>query len=624
MFSVAIAFLAAPLRLYIDPKGDDRRDGHLRSSSIRTFDHLREVLMAERTKDASRPIIVEVNGSFHFQKPVEFGPELSNVELYGTTSAVLSGGIVLPKPVKDTFNGHACLSVTVPKGLTPKQLFMNQLRLHRPTLPETGFYQFTGYLDGAEKSEWNKGQDAMRFKPGDIKNWRNLGQVEIVAHHLWVTSILPIKSVDEGSSTVQFGKTSVFKLSDDYTGGAAPYVVENVTEAFGKPNDWYFDPPTQKIYWMSTFPNTPGRTYELTAPVAPTLMKITGAKNFHIHQLEFRHTEWSYPANMSGDVQAAISVPGALQLSQCSGGRIQRCGFTNIGTYGIEVLAGCENNEITNCTVEDMGGGGIKIGHDSSATTVRSCTLDAGGRIFAPAIGVWIGNSGNNIVEHNDIMNFYYTGISVGWSWGYGQSKAIHNKIEYNHIWDIGQNQLSDMGGIYTLGVSPGTTIRFNRIDNVSARGYGGWGIYTDEGSSGILIENNIVTNTKTGGFHQHYGKENIVRNNIFAYAQRDGQIIRSRQEEHTSFTFEHNVVLWKGTELLGGAWSNGHYIFGHNLLCREDGKVNLPPGDQESLVVPTLKLGLDMMPPKDLAEKVGFVPFDVKNIGIRKWIPTK
>jgi hypothetical protein len=80
------------------------------------------------------------------------------------------------------------------------------------------------------------------------------------------------------------------------------------------------------------------------------------------------------------------------------------------------------------------------------------------------------------------------------------------------------------------------------------------------------------VFRTKSGGFHQHYGQENIVRNNIIAFA-REAEVIRTRAEDHLSFTFENNIVYWKDAPLLGSNWSGNNYKVDGNLYWRTDGK---------------------------------------------------
>jgi hypothetical protein len=176
-------------------------------------------------------------------------------------------------------------------------------------------------------------------------------------------------------------------------------------------------------------------------------------------------------------------------------------------------------------------------------------------------VGILLMHTNGNRVAQYHVHHGYYTGISIGWEWGYQRSVATHNIIEYNHIHDIGQGLLSDMGAIYMLGVSPGTVIRNNLIHDVNSHHYGGWGIYNDEGSTHILVEDNVVYNTKFSGYNIHYAKEITVRNNIFALA-RLNELSRSRVEPHKSLFFERNIVYWTQGELMSGNWSDQEYTF--------------------------------------------------------------
>ncbi len=355
----------------------------------------------------------------------------------------------------------------------------------------------------------------------------------------------------------------------------------------------------------------------------------------------FRHAGWDLPAGNAGDLQAAEGVPGALRLAGARNVRIERCKVTQCGTYGIQIGAGCSHVEIAGNELADLGGGGIRLSgaarESEAAELTASNTINDNhihdcGQVWHSSCGILLQHAAGNTIAHNHIHDLYYTGISVGWSWGYGPSTTHDNRIEANHIHDIGRGLLSDMGGIYTLGVSPGTVISGNLIHDIQSHGYGGWGIYTDEGSTGILIENNVVYRTKTGGFHQHYGQDNVVRNNIFAFAK-EGQLQRTRQEPHTSFTFEHNIVYWTDGPLLHGAWGDGHYVMDYNVYWNAAGKavdfagrslIDWQKGGQDvhSLVADPLLAD----PPKgdftlkadSPALRLGFKPIDTSAAGVR------
>jgi hypothetical protein len=349
------------------------------------------------------------------------------------------------------------------------------------------------------------------------------------------------------------------------------------------------------------------------------------------------------------EMALADSASGAIVLTGAQNCVIEKCTLSHVGTYGIDLATACRDNRIEGCEFTDLGAGGVKIGtgwrrsgqgnqlEDPDVATrgniVRDCLIAHGGRLHPAAIGVWIGHSGYNTVEHNDIFDFYYTGISVGWVWGYAPSVAHHNTIAYNHIHHFGQGVLSDMGGIYTLGFAEGTVLHHNLIHDVDAFDYGGWGIYFDEGTTHILAENNIVYNTKTGGFHQHYGRENVIENNIFAFDQ-SNMIARTRNEEHITLFFQRNIVLIDHGDFFGGNWEGHTFSVNQNLYWDVRKK---PKGMGPGTIAQWRKRGHDTtsifadprfvapergdfrLKPGSPAELIGFQPIDLFTVGPRE-----
>ncbi len=502
-------------------------------------------------------------GRYQISRPIIFTPEDSHTayENFPGEIPVIDCGIKIKNWSKTRVNGVDAFFSDIKKETEQNfyfyQLFVNGKRKKRPILPEKGFYRIKITEEEKKKSLF-EGSDRFFINNQDMKKWKNLQDIELVILHRWIEERVLIKDFEQEKGLVILSKKTKMNLADE-KGEGSRYLVENIFEELKKPGQWYLDRTGGLLFYIPE-ENEDINSIEAYASMLAQAFIFEGSpetgkyiENITIKGLLIEHGERiasDDEKNLS--VQAAYSIPGVIYLKGCTNCSIKHCEIRHSGCYGIEISDGCKDINITGNHIHDMGAGGIKINGGDAVSEVCKRTsfinvignhIHDCGILYHSAAGILSMHASDCKFSDNHIHDLYYTGISCGWVWGYGENVSKNNIVENNFIHDIGKGLLSDMGGIYTLGVQPATVIRKNFIYRIEKYGYGAWCIYLDEGSSHIVVEDNICAFTNSQIFHQHYGRENIIRNNIFAFGD-EGVISLSRGEDHNSFTFERNILI--------------------------------------------------------------------------------
>lgn len=125
-------------------------------------------------------------------------------------------------------------------------------------------------------------------------------------------------------------------------------------------------------------------------------------------------------------------------------------------------------------------------------------------------------------IEHNDISELTYSGVSVGWGWSYEDNAMRDNRVARNRLVGV-PSLLGDAASIYTLSSQPGTELAFNLMVDITTSKSGGVtsGIGLDEGSSHISIHSNVFQNVHRTGYNEftehgnHYGPALLITDSL-------------------------------------------------------------------------------------------------------------
>ncbi len=565
--------------LVVSPNGNDGNPGTV-DSPLKTFEKAKEILKSQNIPDSETVTVWFREGTYFIEDTVEFTADDKNNVIYRSypdEEVVFSGSKEISGNWSETtINGVKAFVTDMPVENDDDyfhSLFKDGKRLSRPNYPKTGLLKIADpKTDEAMVPDYNASfftNSAVFYAhKQDVLKFSNIQDVDVRIMHFWCDELLPIHSINTDTGRVETQKPSAMTVRVDDN-----YVFENVKEALCQPGEWYLDRSESKLYYIPEEGDTVENTV-LYAGKTEKLLTLSNSDNITFQGINFEQTDWDYigktdgtfnnefPAHHplfnnlkynSNHTQAAFDVPAAINISASKNIDFVNCIFKNISYTAVKFESSSQNCNIESSEFEEIGANAIFIHGDyvvpstTKNINVKDCHINKYGRIFNNAIGILLTHAVDCELSNNEIHEGWYTGISVGWTWGYGENPTNNIKIVNNLIYDIGNGWLSDMGGIYTLGIQPDTVISGNIIHNVGcdegSYGYGGWGIYLDEGSSGMLVENNLVYDCSSQTFHQHYGKDNIIRNNIFAFGG-EGAFRITKNEEHNSLTLTNNIFV--------------------------------------------------------------------------------
>lgn len=476
------------------------------------------------------------------------------------TKASISGGT----PITNWKSiGNNRYSAVVPDSVVfANQLFVNNRRVVRTRVPidPSTYLQYASPLEDPSQARYG-----FHYVRGQF-DYASLTDAMVVVYHSWTTSHHYIDHLIPENNTILFRNPSNSPIGTYVVQGKRRFHIENLCEAL-VPNTFCFINETKTLFLMTDGSYDPNQV-EIITPIHEYVLVIAGqdattpVEDMIVDNVAVQHSAWNIGPTEVADNQAASFLNSApVYIANASRILLSALEISHTGSYGIWIKEGTTEITLINSLINDTGAGGIRIGQMNSpvptptiSIKIMTNEISYGGNVFPSGVAVISHRASDVAIVDNSIHHHRYSGISIGWQWGYAPSFTSNVLIQGNYIYNVGQHILSDQGGIYMLGLQPGTVISGNVIKNVYSYSIYSWGIYLDEGSSGIIVSNNIVYNTAWASLFQHYGANNTIINNVFARAsfklaphpdddQPDGDVHIQLAENHTSWTFTRNII---------------------------------------------------------------------------------
>jgi len=448
---------------------------------------------------------------------------------------VFSGGVQITGwSVYDA--GRNIYRAKAPAGLNSRSLYVNGLRATRAR-------GWPGFL-----TKTNTGYTVAPAGSYDITTWQHPEDLELGSMPVWRFIRCGVASFAPGVITMKepcFSNSQAHHSATDPPTSANPWWIENALELLDLPGEWYLD---QHAGWLYYEPraNEDISSAQVLAPIAESLLQVSGEPGTPIHDLQFlgitfEYTNWADtggPAGYAG-IQAGFTwrvdtspiwwptftdpatgnnnndyqwskTPGSIVVHYGNSIVLANSIFTHLGKAGLNVEYGSQHTRIVGNLFYDISSSGIQIGDNESVpfqaragtpslltydTLIRDNLIAQTGAEITEGVGIWAGYVDTLVIDHNEIFSTSYNGISLGWGWGiFDPTLAGNNVISSNDVHDACL-QLWDCGTVYMMSAQPGSSIHDNYIHD-QPKDHAGSLIYMDYGSQYFTITNNVAART--------------------------------------------------------------------------------------------------------------------------------
>jgi hypothetical protein len=400
---------------------------------------------------------------------------------------------------------------------------------------------------------WDRSKREAVISASQVSALKSFSGLEMFLMQQWEIAILRVKTVrldgdraylsfHEPESQLEFEHPWPQPILPPKGGGA--FFLSGVAAFLDEPGEWWQAPSGRVFYWPKDDEDL-SRT-AVVAPALQTLLEVRGSLDAPVAHVQFKgigfaHSSWSRPGEQGhvplqagmhlldayklkpagvgerkglenqawiGRMVAAVTVEGAQAV------RFERCRFEQLAASALDFGRGTQDGVIEGCGFRDVGGNGIQLGAFQTDTVethipylpadereicarlrvANNFLTDCANEDWG-CVGILAGYVRETAIEHNEVTNVSYTGISLGWGWTKAPNAMRDNRIHANRLTRVA-TRMCDTAGIYTLSAQPGTVVSENRVEPIKMSAYvdrpDHWFyLYTDEGSSFITVRDN-------------------------------------------------------------------------------------------------------------------------------------